>query len=272
MNTHLKLNSSLTIPSLGFGTWKLKGDDCLQTVTSALEIGYRHIDTADAYGNHKEVGNGIKESSIKRENLFLTTKVWRDSLHTQEVQSAVKRFLEELQTDYLDLLLIHWPNTDVSIEETLSAMQILQKEKVIRSIGISNFTIPLLQKALETEIPFSNLQIEFHPSLNQKELKAFCDENDIIVTAYSPIAQGADLTLPLIQHLAEKYAKTPSQIILNWIVRKNMVVIPRSSNKERIKENFDIYSFELSDEESEQIDTLDLHNRIVHPEFAPFTD
>lgn len=260
----------MTVPSIGFGTWQLKGDDCYKAVSAALEAGYRHIDTADIYGNHLEVEKALTESEIPRSELFITTKIWRDYLSPAGVAESAERFLTELNTDYIDLLLIHWPNEDVSIEDTLTEMNELLLEETVRSIGVSNFTIPLLEKALKVGVPIENLQIELHPSLNQKELKAYCDEKGIIITAYSPIAQGKDLSLPVIQELAQKYGKTPSQIILNWIVGQGVIAIPRTTKTDRLKENLDIYSFELSPEERAQIDNLDLHERLVHPDFAPF--
>lgn len=262
----------LSIPIVGIGTWQITGAAARKAVREALAMGYRHIDTADAYGNHKEVGKGIKESGIKREDLFLTTKVWRDSFRHDDVISSAQRFLEELQTDYIDLLLMHWPNLDIPLKETLGALHELQKKNIIKAIGVSNFTIPLLHKALATGVPFVNNQVEFHPSLYQKGLEAFCNAHHIVITAYSPIAQGEDLKIPLIQELAKSYGKTPSQIVLNWITRKNIVVIPRSSNPHHMQENLGALSFALSGEDSVKIDALNLHYRILQPPFALFDD
>lgn len=261
-----------TIPTLGLGTWQMTGDTCTQAVLHALEIGYRHIDTADVYGNHVAVGKGLAESGMKREEYFLTSKVWRDFLHRDQVQDSAQRFLEELQVPYIDLLLIHWPNTDVEIGETLEAFAALKEKGLIRMIGVSNFTTNLLESALATGVEIATNQVEFHPSLNQKQLKNYCDERGVIITAYSPIAQGADLSIPLIAQLAEKYEKTPSQVILNWLAAKDMVIIPRSSNPARIAENFAALDFELEPSDIEQIEGLDMHNRIVRPDFAPFDD
>lgn len=272
MQQRIILSPTLSIPIIGFGTYKLTGEICQNAVSNALEMGYRHIDAADLYGNHHQVGVAIKKSGIKREDIFLTSKVWRDKLHTEDVLTSAQRFLDELQTDYIDLLLVHWPNNDIPITETLGAMQELQQQKVIKAIGVSNFTIPLLQEALATHIPFVMNQVEFHPSLYQKNLKTFCDEQHIAVTAYSPIARGKDLEISLIQELATKYHKTASQIALNWLMKKNIVVIPRTAKLERSKENLAALSFELSNEDSARIDALDLHTRFTRPEFAPFTD
>lgn len=272
MKQTLTFKTGLEVPNLGFGTWQITRQECTESVKTALDLGYRHIDTADKYGNHKEVGEGIKQSGIDRKDIFLTTKVWRDFLHHDEVLDAASRFLEELQTDYLDLLLVHWPNTEVPITETLEALKELQEKGTIKSFGLSNFTIPLLQEALDTGMQFVTNQVEFHPSLYQKELKEFCDKNNIIITAYSPIAQGADLKLPIVQELAQKYGKTPSQIALNWILKKDIIVIPRSHKKEHIQDNLGALSFDLSQEDSAKIDSLNIHNRLICPPFALFED
>lgn len=264
------VNTTVQIPSLGFGTWQLTSDVCRTAVEVALETGYRHIDTADRYGNHTEVGESIKQSGIAREEIFLTTKVWRDQLHATGVEKSASRFLRELQTDYLDLLLIHWPNKNIPIVETLGAMTRLQEQGVVKAIGVSNFTVRHLEEALATGFPIVNNQVEFHPSLNQAELKKFCDQHDIVITAYSPIAQGQDLQLPLIEELAGKYQRSPAQIILNWSISKGMVVIPRSSRPERIKDAFEAQGWELDAIDIEKIDAIKGSNRLVSPPFAEF--
>ncbi|MEX0895425.1 MAG: aldo/keto reductase [Patescibacteria group bacterium] len=266
----LQLNPNTTIPSLGFGTWQLTGKACQQAVATALAAGHRHLDTADRYGNHADVAAGIADSGIKRSDIFLTTKVWRDQLHAADLQRAAERFLQELQTEYLDLLLIHWPNRDIPIDETLGAMASLQKQGIIKSFGVSNFTIAHLKQALETGHTIAINQVEFHPSLNQEELLAFCAEHDIRITAYSPIAQGADLQLPIIQTLAEKYQRSPAQVILNWLLSKDMIVIPRSSKPERIADALLAQDWQLEDEDVAAIDAIGESNRIVCPPFNEF--
>ncbi len=272
MQKILKFSDGHDIPILGFGTWQITGEDCYNAVKTALELGYRHIDTADVYGNHKEVGRALKDSGIARDQIFLTTKVWRDSLSTDGVLESAKRFQEELQTDYFDLLLIHWPNDAFPINESLEALKELQTSSIVRSIGVSNFTIPLLEEALKTEVKFVTNQVEFHPSLYQMELLEFCKNHDIVVTAYSPIAQGQDLKIGVISELADKYEKSPAQIVLNWIMKKGIIAIPRSKTPENIKDNLGALEFELEDADSEKIDSLNMHNRIVVPPFAPFED
>lgn len=272
MKKILNLNTGSPIPILGFGTWELTGEECLKSTKKAIEVGYRHIDTAAAYGNHKEVGQAIKESGAKREDLFVTSKLWRDNLKKEAVSDALKLALEELQLDYLDLYLIHWPNLDVPVEETLKAMNELKEQELVKSIGVSNFTINRLQESLDTGIEFSVNQVEFHPTLNQKELLEFCKQNNIILTAYSPIGRGEDLQHPVIQALAKQYEKSSSQVILNWEMQKGIITIPKSSNPEHIKDNFKSLEWDLTAEDVERIDKIDEKNRMVNPDFAEFSD
>ena len=266
----LSLNTGANMPALGFGTWELTGQTCVQAVTKALAVGYRHIDTALMYDNHKEVGQAIKNSGVQREDLFITSKVWRDSLTSQGIINACNQTLKELDCEYLDMYLIHWPNSDVPIEETLGAMQQLKEQGAVKHIGVSNFSIKHLKDALATGIQFSNNQVEFHPSLYQKELQEFCNQNNIILTAYSPLGRGEDLNLKVIQNLAEKYSKSPAQVVLNWILKKGIAAIPKASNPEYIQDNFMALEWDLAPEAIALIDELNQKNRIVNPGFSEF--
>lgn len=266
----LKLKEGNEIPIIGFGTWLLKRDECRKSVENALEIGYRHIDTADVYGNHEEVAKAIRNSGLKREELFITSKVWRSELKRDLALYAGDRFLDELDIGYLDLLLIHWPNKDVPVEETLSAFVDLKEKGVTKSIGVSNFSIDHIKDVLKTNIEISVNQVEFHPSLNQEDLRKYCDDSGIVLTAYSPNAQGEDFDLKEVKELSAKYSKSPSQIILNWITNKNIVAIPRSSNPDHIKDNFDSWDWKMEDEDYKTLDGLNTNNRIVNPSFNEF--
>lgn len=266
----LMFNNGQSVPQLGFGTWKLKEQAAYQSVAMALETGYRHIDTADVYGNHAEVGQAIRDSGLNRTEIFLTSKLWHSDLQAEPAQNAIRRILQELQTDYLDLYLIHWPNHVIPIEETLGAMQSMVEQGLIRAYGVSNFTIHHLQDALASGFhPVTN-QVEFHPSLNQDELKTFCDDNQIIITAYSPIAQGHDLKLPQISSLAEKYGRSSAQIVLNWLLQKGIIAIPRSTDRQHIEDNFQTIQWELSSEDVDIIDQLNENYRLVEASFNEF--
>lgn len=258
------------IPILGFGTWPLKGDLCVEAVDVALRVGYRHIDTADGYENHRSVGRAIRESGIGRGEIFLTTKVRRDDLRRETVVAAGNRFAEELRTDYLDLLLIHWPNDAIPMAETFAGLQALKDAGVIRHFGVSNFTIGRLERALALTDGILANQVEFHPSLHQKELLDYCRSRDIAVTAYSPTAKGADLALPIIQEMAKKYARSASQVALTWLIGKGIVAIPRSASAAHIADNFAALAWELAPEDVERIDRAHANNRGTRPAFADF--
>lgn len=270
MKTTLSLNTGVEIPILGYGTWQLKGDECMRSTAKALEIGYRHIDTAAMYDNHAEIAKVLESSNLKRDELFIVSKVWRDSLHHQGVLDACRRALDELRINYLDLYLIHWPDRKIPIAETLEAMQELKDKGLIKACGVSNFTIRHIQDAVDTGIQFSNNQVEFHPTLNQKELKDFCDQHHIVMTAYSPIGRGEDLNHRTIQQLAEKYSRSPSQVILNWILNKDIVAIPKAANPDHIVDNFKTLEWNIAPEDSQLIDEIDQYSRLANPDFSDF--
>lgn len=270
-NKLIKLNDDLSLPILGFGCWQLEpGGECQQSVEWALEAGYRHIDTADGYGNHKDVAAAIKSSGLGRDELYITTKIRPHSLDKASVKACGERFLEELETDYIDLLLIHWPNREVEIAETLGAMAELKQRGLIKAIGVSNFTIHHLEDALETGIEITNNQIELHPTFNNRELREFCQENGITVTSYSSNGRGQDLDLDEIKELAEKYGKTPYQIILAWVRSQDVLAIPRSTKKERIIENFGSLDFDLEPADIEIINQITQKPRLSAPDWSDF--
>lgn len=268
--TNFTLKNGKEIPSLGFGTWELTGDDARRSVELALEVGYRHIDTAQIYGNQKEVGASINTSGIERDEIFLTSKVWRSDLAKEDVSPAINRILEELATDYVDLILIHWPDRNVPIADTLGEMTKAQESGLVKSVGVSNFTINHLKDASNAGFDVVNNQVEFHPSLYQKDLLEYCNSEGIKLTAYSPIAQGADLKIQKIRDLAEKYDASEAQVILNWIRQKGVISIPRSSKENHIKDNFKSLDWELETEDAKILDNINSENRVVVPGFGDF--
>jgi diketogulonate reductase-like aldo/keto reductase len=260
-----------TLPALGFGTWQLRGDECRRAVNLALETGYRHIDTARMYGNEKAIGDSITASGVNRDDLFLTTKVWRDNLRRQQVVDALNQSLDDLQTDYVNLTLIHWPNGDVPLEETLEALNELRREGKTRHIGVSNFSAALMRGAREiSEAPIFCNQVEFHPYLGEKPIREACIAEDILLTAYSPIARGRVLQDSILQEIAGTHGKSPVQITLRWILQLGgTLAIPKAATPEHIRANFDLFDFELADVEMERINALDRNERFIDPDFAP---
>lgn len=258
------------IPAIGFGTWKLTTNICQESVEMALSIGYRHIDTADIYRNHKEVGIAVLNSKIPRSEIFLTSKVWYKNLKKEEIISTLKRNLEELKTDYIDLYLIHWPNREIPFKESIEGLEELKEKNLIRNWGVSNFNIHHLQDCIDLGVTPAVNQVEFHPSFNQKELKSFCDLNKILITAYSPLGQGYDLQLPEVRGLGLKYNKTPAQIVLNWLNSKGIVVIPKATIYEPIKENFESLDFSMSESDLSIIENINIFKRLLELPFADF--
>lgn len=257
------------VPALGLGTWRLEGKVCIKVIERALEVGYRHIDTAQAYENEKEVGRALNQSSIDRDDLFLTTKVQRDRLTPDQVRESTQQSLKRLGVDYVDLLLVHWPSDDVPVEQTLQAMRKLQEEGKVRYIGVSNFTPSLLEEALEAVPLFCN-QVEYHPFLSQDELLAVMRRHGMLLTAYSPIARGKVLDDETLQQISEAHGKSPVQVALRWLIQQDGVAaIPKAADEDHLESNFDIFDFELSGEEMDRIFGLARGERLISPEHAP---
>ena len=244
------LNDGQKIPYLGLGTWQSRNDDCARAVTFALNHGYDMIDTAQIYENEGKVGKGWKESDRSRESFFLTTKIWNMNQGYQSAKRSFKTSLKKLQTDYVDLLLIHWPNIKnfSRTVETWRAMTELQKEGLARSIGVSNFTPSLLDELIKQSdvVPAVN-QVEFHIFLYQKQLAEYCREKHIQLEAYSPLARGKFLDNPTLQQVAQKHGKSTAQVMLAWLVQHDIIAIPKSVHEQRILDNSDIY-FGLDEE------------------------
>lgn len=259
-----KLNNGVEIPSLGFGVFKVQeGDEVFKAVLEALEAGYRLIDTAAVYGNEEGVGRAIKASGLKREEIFLTTKLWNTEQGYDKAFEAFETSLRKLDTDYVDLYLIHWPGKDKYVE-SYKALEKLYADKRVRAIGVCNFHVHHLEKLLaETSIVPAMNQIELHPLMNQKEIRDYCREKGIQVEAWGPLMQGkGDLSDPLFVELGKKYKKSPAQIILRWHHQNGVLAIPKSITSSRIRENLDIFDFELTGEDMEKIDGLNRNKRL----------
>jgi diketogulonate reductase-like aldo/keto reductase len=273
MSHDIQLNNNTKIPAIGFGTWQLTGDNCLNAIKMALEAGYRHIDTAEVYQNEEEVGQAIKQSNIPRSEIFLTSKAWQNELTYKMVLKACEISLRKLQTDYLDLYLLHWPDKYLNMEDILKAFKELYVQGKIKAFGISNCTINHIKDFLEItnklDLPLTINQVEFHPLFYQKELLEFCNQNNIKITAYSPLAQGDVFKNPTLIEIANKHNKNAGQVALKWIIQKGMIAIPRSSKEDHIKNNFEL-DFQLSEEDIKSIDDIKIHERIVDPGFAEF--
>lgn len=258
----IELYNGVQMPWLGLGTWQAaEGAEVESAVKYALEIGYRHIDTAAVYGNEHGVGKAVRESGVPREKIFITSKVWNSDQGYESTLKAYEHSLQLLNTDYLDLYLIHWPVKGKYVE-TWKALEKIYNERRVKAIGVSNFHIHHLEDLLkEAEIvPMVN-QVEFHPYLQQNELRKYCQEHLIRFEAWSPLMQGHFKNIPVIKHIAEKYGKTEAQIILRWDIQNGVVTIPKSVHKERIKENSEIFDFELSGEDMDEINALNQNRR-----------
>ena len=275
MNKTINSTKTLTdgneMPYLGLGTWRARGKECRHAVTFALNHSYSMIDTAQMYENEKQVGDGWKESGQSRDNIFISTKISNQNQGFTQSKEAFKKSLTDLQTDYIDLLMIHWPDIGNFSRTTATweALIDLQKAGMAKSIGVCNFTIDLIQKLIDESnvIPAVN-QVEFHVFLYQKELLEFCNEKHIQIEAYSPIARARFLKNDTLQKIAKKYDKTAAQIMLSWCINHDLVVIPKSVHENRILENADIF-FELEKEDMKEMDNIEFEQRLVKGGWSP---
>lgn len=264
-----KIIQGMHVPALGFGTFMLSDKQAEEGVKDALHIGYRHIDTAEMYDNETGVGKGIKKSGIPRQDIFLTSKVWYSNLRPADLRKALEASLKKLQTTYLDLYLIHWPVADMSPEDSLDTMFALRDEGKIRAVGVSNFPPSWVHAAQKTGPVFCN-QVEYHPYLAQHELIRLARKYDHLLTAYCPLGRGEVIDDPVLKEIGAKYKKTGSQVALRWLIEQDHVAaVPKSARHQYRLENFEIFDFELSDEESKMIDELNQNKRLINPAFAP---
>jgi len=236
------------MPASGMGTWELREEECAKTVKEALSLGYRHIDTAEFYGNEEVIGNCLADSGIARDELFVTTKVWTDHFHASAFKKAAENSLRKLRLDYLDLLLIHWPSPAVPLAETVGALCELAKEGKTLAIGVSNFSVHQLQAAVSlASVPISCDQVKFNLEENQKELLGYAQSKGINITAYTPLGRGSFLLNPDLSEIARTHGKTPAQTALRWLIQqKGISAVPKSARKKHLQDNLEIFDFELS--------------------------
>jgi diketogulonate reductase-like aldo/keto reductase len=245
------------IPLLGLGTWDLRGYDCVRAVEQALRFGYRHIDTAEMYDNEREVCEGLRASGLKRNKVFVTTKIWPTHFAPRELETAARDCLARLGLSEVDLLLLHWPNPQIPLADTLGALGKVRREGLARNIGVSNFTVALIEQALQiSKEPIVCDQVECHPYLDQSKVITACRRHGMAVVAYSPIARGNAGNDKALARIGVAHRKTAAQVCLRFLVQQNIVVIPRTSKVERLKENAAIFDFALSEKEMAEISAL----------------
>jgi len=244
------------MPVIGLGTWEMTGNDCIKSVANAMEMGYRHIDTAQIYGNEREVGKGIRKSGVRREEIFVTTKVATFNLTRSGIRQSVPVSLEKLDVQYIDLLLIHWPTGSMILEECLETMFEFKKTGLIKDVGVSNFDPGLFKRAIRIGPVLTN-QVKFSPYHKEFENLNVAKEMGKIITAYSPLARGSISNDKSLGRIGERYGKTASQVTLRWLIQLgNVSVIPKASNEKHQKENIDVFDFELASGEMESIKKL----------------
>ena len=265
LTSGLKLSNGVTIPGLGYGTYQTPPEDAYRAVTDALAVGYRHIDTAALYGNESGVGQAVKDSGLKREEVFITSKLWNTERGYDKTMAAFEKTLAELGTDYLDLYLIHWPANEKQFGQEAAALNLdtwrafedLYKAGKIKAIGVSNFMPNHLEVLLaQAEIKPMVNQIEVHPGWPQTEAIRYCQRNDILVEAWAPLGEAAALSNPVLAKIAAKYDHTPAQVCLRWEVQQGILPLPKSVHKERMAENTKLFDFELTEDEMDIIGAL----------------
>jgi 2,5-diketo-D-gluconate reductase B len=262
------------IPAIGLGTWELRGRACARLVEQALKLGYRHIDTAQVYENEREVGEGLRASGVRREEVFVTTKVWTTHFAPNDLERSTKDSLSKLRLSEIDLLLLHWPNPQVPLSETLGALARVKQLGMVRHIGVSNFTVALIDEAVAAcPEPLACDQVEYHPYLDQTKVREACARHGMALVAYSPVAKGRIKDDATLTRIGRAHGKTAAQVCLRWLVQQNVAAIPRTSRIERLSENIDIFDFALSDEEMEEISGMaSPKGRLTDYGFAPKWD
>ena len=262
------------IPAIGLGTWELRGRACARLVEQALRLGYRHIDTAQIYENEREVGEGLRASKVKRDEIFVTTKVWTTHFAPNDLERSTRESLTKLRLTEVDLLLLHWPNPQVPLAETLGALAHVRKLGMARHIGVSNFTVALIEEAVATcPEPLACDQVEYHPYLDQAKVLDACARQGMAVVAYSPVAKGRIKNDQTLSRIGQNHRKSAAQVCLRWLIQQNVSAIPRTSRIERLSENIDIFDFVLSDEQMIEISGMaNAKGRLTDFGFAPKWD
>ena len=262
------------IPKLGMGTWQVNGYDCTNIVTKGLETGYRLIDTAQIYNNEEYVGAAIDQTGVVRKDIFLVSKVWRENLSAQTVIDSTQQSLDKLKTDYIDLMLIHWPNESVPLDETLAAMEELVNDGSILNFGVSNFPVHKLDQAYEISPDFICNQVEYHPFLSQKPVLNWLEKHNKFMMAYSPLARGEVFKNPTINKIATKHGVSPAQVSLAWLIAQPAVVaIPKTASADHLRSNLEALDLKLDSTDLAELDTLQaMNNRTINPDFSPKWD
>jgi 2,5-diketo-D-gluconate reductase B len=260
------------VPRIGFGTWQIIGRDCIEAVRDALELGYRHVDTARAYENERDVGRGLAESGVPRDEVFLSTKVWMEELTQERLRRSLEGSLRDLKTDYVDLLLVHWPNPDIPLSDTLGEMERLAGEGKLRHIGVSNFPAGMLREALELAPVFCD-QVEYHAKLDQGRLLELARGRDVLIAAYAPLGRGDLRSDPVLREIGASHGRSPAQVALRWLIEQDHVcALPKAASHRNRVANLDVFEFALSDAERARIDALPKDRRHIDTPWAPDWD
>lgn len=274
VNPPVLTHHGLHMPKLGLGTWPMLDDECTRAVEQAIELGYRHIDTAAAYNNEAAVGKALRNSPTAREEIHVTSKVWWDQLEPSALQRSMDNSLTALQSDYVDLFMIHWPAKDWDLARTIDALVALKEQGKARAIGVANFPLPLLRKVVEElGAPLAAIQVEYHVLLGQNGLLNYARQHDMALTAYTPLARNKVSDVPEIQQIAAKHGVLPTQVALKWLLEQdNVAAIPKASSQTNQLANLAAFSVELDDSDRALIAGLSKRERQVNPDFAPQWD
>lgn len=271
---HIINAQGLNMPKLGLGTWPMLGEECTRAVEQALTLGYRHIDTAAAYNNEDAVGQALANSPTPREQIHVTTKVWWDQLQPDAMRHSMDRSLEALRSEYVDLFMLHWPTTDWDLPRTIETLVSFKEQGLARNIGVANFPLPLLRKVVEElGAPLSAIQVEYHVLLGQNALLDYARQQDLALTAYTPLARNKVSDIPAIRRIAAKHGVLPTQVALKWLLdQPNVAAIPKASSEPNQLANLAALDVRLDDEDRALIASLSKRERQVSPDFAPVWD